>query len=293
MKVLRFGLMVAMLAAVLPVSSALATIQPKTATSTYGYVEEAASGVIKGWVYQDDQPVELSFLLEKSDGSESRTYSITNQQESNKIAYFSQRDDVRKYLALWGAKSFRYPQGFMLTGKFLPVGSWKILDVFNAGTGELIPHSSSNMVLSIPSTLPYIEGYVDNTGQGSGMYGWAYSSERTVADFAPEIVIKVTNTSTNESKTFTLPKGKEVQGYMARSVRQDAVSFLITKRGQGDVNFDHPKGNRTMVGFIFNYNAQETPRPLTVGQWSIDSITADGEPVPYGSSNPAKILIVN
>ena len=254
-----------------------------------GFVEEIGSeGYVKGWVYQKDQALYLAISFVNTATSEFRTYVISNTQPSNKISYWNQRTDVQAYLnnKYKTHLSYGYPQGFMLRA-FLPAGTWRLDSV---QTQTIDPQNlrilPTNRIFTKTSSSTYNEGYVDTTT--SGIRGWAYSSSLPASDYAPEIQISVSRLDKSELRTFTLPRGQQQLGFMERTPRQDVVNFLVYQRGQGNGTFDHPNGNRTYMGFTFSYSFGA----LGSGPWRIDSITADGQAIPFGNTNPSPIIYV-
>lgn len=287
-------------------ASALFVVLPKVSNAAYpagyvvdGFVESMDNQNLKGWVYQNDQPTLLHFCFEEVvSGSEGERicYSATNAQQSNKISYWDQRADVKAYLnAKYKANlPFTKPQSFQITLKYIPLGTWKLAYV---STDGLAP---KDLAIGIPNVnftstnpLPYEEGYIDSTF--GGIKGWVYSSEVYAVDYAPRIEIAMKKVDGSEKKVFVLPRGKQIEGYMMRSERQDVTSFLRNERGQPYSWFTGANTKRNFTGFTFNHNsAHDDPtRPLTSGQWEIEYIKADDFFVPYGNTNPSSIVTVD
>lgn len=254
-----------------------------------GYVEDVGNTFVKGWAYQNDQPVDLIITFENVDTARMITYSMTNRQESNKIALFTQRSDVKAALNKKYNTQLSYsrPQGFLFTTDFLPVGTWRLKSVeTQALAPKTLPILSSNKTIVKTSVQVYKEGYVDTTS--SGIRGWAYSSFSPENETGPEITIAISRLDNTEAKFFTLPKLKQQFGYMERTSRQDVFSFLVNERGQDSTISNQPFPNRIYTGFTFNYNTGALPS----GTWIINSVLADGTPIDYGNTNPSKIIYV-
>jgi hypothetical protein len=260
-----------------------------------GFVEQVSSGTVKGWVYQNDQPVTLVLTFQNATNESFIHYKITNAQQSNQISYWEQRTDVKSYLnSKYKANlSFSKPQSFMLTGFYMPLGTWTLESVTVQGiVSKTLPINTPNKTFVITSTHAYNEGYIDTTS--NGIKGWAYSSSATSVDIAPEIKINLRKTGTDERKTFILPKGSEQNGNMIREVRYDVVTFLTNERGQEASRFASPSQTRNQVGFTmeYAYPPDYPNRPLSSGTWEIESIMADDFNVVYGNTNPSHFIIV-
>jgi hypothetical protein len=268
---------------VMPVAQA-APIRPE------GYVEQVLSGgSVKGWFWDNDQPVDLFVTYQNLDNGESRYYVINPQQASNKISYFSQRDDVKSYIRnKYPSATFHYPQGFLLTGNYLPNGRWKLVSVTEASIfASSLPITAGNTTFTVTSSQPYIEGYVDSTS-GGAIKGWAYdSSLNPQLNIGPEIYLRVKNVQTAEVRDFTFATN-DGSSLIYRTARQDVSNFLSNYRGQSPSYFDHP--TNAMSGFTINLSASSHPIPS--GTWHIEQLTMDGVTIPYGNTNPADTFVI-
>jgi hypothetical protein len=257
-----------------------------------GYVEQVtASGEVKGWFYQNDQPEDIEVVFQNvNNTTDYRRYIINPQQASNKISYFTQRADVKAYLMKkYKNPTFKYPQGFLLTGKYLPVGQWRLTSVSGAnifGGGE-IPMTSGNRVANISYSAPYVEGYVDST-TGGNIKGWAYDSGGYGGSYVgPDIYLKIRNVKSGATQEFSFGSNEEAT-LISRSARQDVISFLTHYRGQHPNYFDYPSVAKS--GFSINLSASS--HPVAAGTWEIVTLTMDGSDIPFGNTNPSHVMVI-